>query len=148
MRKYITAVALGAAALAAAVLSGCGGAGGTGRTAGGVFRSMQAAGLPITEGRPASSKFSDVVDHNRCADSRGVVREDASVGWALICVGINPSYSRRMLDAMNGAPLLLGPLYADADGGRTVVFGIGWPISASRVVERALGGGGAYMKSA
>jgi hypothetical protein len=57
-----------------------------GRNADDVFRDMQEAGLPITDGRPQSEEFADVIDQNACKSSRGVVRTDAEVGWALICV--------------------------------------------------------------
>jgi hypothetical protein len=117
-----------------------------GRDANTVYRDIRAAGLPVTDGRPSSSDYDDLVDRNACESSRTFVRTDTDVGWAIICVDPPAGAYRRMNDAFDEVPTLMGPLYVDDGGGDVVIFGLGWPADASKQLYDAIGGsGGGYL---
>lgn len=118
-----------------------------GPTANSVYEKLRAAGLPITDGEPADPSFRRMVRRNSCASSRSFVRTDtADVGWGFICVDPPRDAYQRMSRAMDGVPLLIGPLFVDDGGGEVIIFGIGWPVEASRKMYRAIGAsGGTYL---
>ena len=119
---------------------------GSGPDADSVFEDMKAAGLPITDGVPASGRFRNLIGNNSCETSRGFVRSDADRGWGLICVGAPASAARRIFNTFNGLPMLIGPLYTDAEGQEIIVFGLGWPGNASKLVADSLGeSAGSYL---
>ena len=122
---------------------------GTGRSADAVFADLQDAGLPIADGRPASSEFQSLVDSNRCEDSRSFIRTDTdNVGWGLICVGLDKATFNSISSTFESVPALVGPLYADADDGNVIVVGFGWPVGASEIVHDVLGDeSGSYLAS-
>ena len=104
-----------------------------------VYRDLEAAGLPITDGRPADPKFAEMVRENGCAQSRSFVRSDADQGWGFICVGLDREAFERVSSGFESVPALLGGLYADAYSGDVVVVGFGWPDDASELVHKAIG---------
>lgn len=118
-----------------------------GRDADDVYSDIKDAGLPVTDGRPSSPQFRELVSHNSCSSSRTFVRTDANVGWAIICVKPpRPAYRRLSSAFDHGVPLLAGPLYVDDGGGDVVIVGLGWPPDASKRLYEAIGAsGGSYL---
>lgn len=116
-----------------------------GKSADAVFRDITSAGLPVTEGEPASADFRSLVKHNACKSSRSFVRSDDDQGWALICVKPTAEAFARLSDAFEGMPALLGPMYVDDNDGEVVVFGLGWPANSSKLVAEAIHADGSYI---
>lgn len=122
--------------------------GGGGPSADSVFDDLQSAGLPITDGIPADRQYAAMARHNKCDDSRPFVRSDSDRGWGIICIGLPPDAARGISSSYDGLPLLVGPLYADAKNRDVIVFGLGWPADASKLVHNALDDpAGAYLAS-
>lgn len=118
-----------------------------GKDATDVFGQLQRAGLPITDGRPASSDYDDMIDRNGCKSSRPFVRTDTEdSGWGFICVKPPGAAYRQMNSAFDEVPMLAGPLFVDDGGGDVLVLGLGWPPDASKTMYTAIGGsGGSYL---
>lgn len=152
MRRFVIVaaaiVAVGGLILCGVILGGCAGVSSNvpvvGRSANDIYTKLQQAGLPVTDGRPSSNEFSRLVENNRCRSSRSFVRTGSDKGWAIICVGLDNATFRKLSSAFDRIPLLLGPLYADAQRGDVVVFGFGWPPNASKLVHDVIGAG-AYL---
>jgi hypothetical protein len=111
-----------------------------------VYSDLRDAGLPITDGKPADPDYQRLTEHNACRSSRSFVRTDSDTGWAVICVDPPRENYRRISDAFDDVPLLIGPLYVDDGAGETVIFGFGWPADASKQMYDAIGAsGGNYL---
>jgi hypothetical protein len=118
-----------------------------GENADSVFHQIQADGVPITDGEPSDAKFRDMTRHNACQSSRSFVRSDADQGWGVICVRPPRDVFRRISDAYNDVPMLVGPLYVDDDNGHLVIFGFGWPSNASKMIADAIHANGSYLEA-
>jgi hypothetical protein len=118
-----------------------------GRDADTVYAQIKRAGLPITDGEPSSEDFRRMVHNNGCKSSRSFVRTDNDdVGWGFICVKPPADVYRRVSDAFENVPLLVGPMYVDDGGGDVIIFGFGWPGDASKTIYDAVdGNGGNYL---
>src|SRR4051812_17189672 len=117
-----------------------------GRDATDIYNDVKEAGYPVAPGRPRQSKFSDILKNNSCRSSKGFVRTDKDVGWAIICVKPPHDAYQRMSKAFESVPVIVGPLYVDDGGGGVLIFGFGWPLDSSKKLYEAIGAsGGNYL---
>jgi hypothetical protein len=117
-----------------------------GRDANDVYNDIRQAGYPVAPGRPQQKRFNEILKNNSCRSSKGFVRTDKDVGWAIICVKPPRDAYRRMSKAFDSVPVLVGPLFVDDNGGDVLIFGFGWPLDSSKKIYQAIGAsGGSYL---
>jgi hypothetical protein len=109
------------------------------------YAELKEAGWPVTDGRPSSPEFSDLVSNNRCGSSYSFVRSDADRGWGIICVDAPKDVVDKVRDLFDEILAITGPLYLSSPSGDVLIFGFGWPDDTSQRFEETLDLGGEHL---